>query len=897
MRIVRTLAELPGAIEQRPRRGGVGVRRRDGVLRAVRRGRAARRGAGPRPTPTARCGRSASGTARCSAGTRRWSRRRRRPWCDDAAARRAVGRRRRPPPRRSTTSAPAPWSSSYDPDDRHVLLPRDEHPAAGRAPGHRVRHRPRPGRAAARGRRGRRRWPASPPQPRGARDRGPALRRGPGAGLAADRRHGATGSPSPACARSSTSSTGRASGWTPASSTATRSARHYDPMLAKVIAWAPTRAEAAAPAGRGAGAARRCTALATNRDLLVRTLRHQEFLAGRTDTGFFDRIGLDALAAPLAGPDRVELAVLAAALASARARPAACAAGAGRAAERVAERPVPAAARPRSRSAARPVEVGYRHARGGLRVEGRDDVRPGRPRRRTRSSSRSPASSAGSRASGTDGPTSCVDGDGSGGGAARAAAVPDAADAVAEGSLVAPMPGTVVRPCTWRSATPSRAGQPLLVLEAMKMQHPVARAGGRRGALPGRRRRGSRWTPAPCSRRESREERMTLELRRGRRAAGAARGGGRPRLPATGSDYFLEQARTGGRTDRAVGRGGQGRLPRRQPARGVRRRGRRHGRAVASCCEELGAAGCPLLMMVVSPAICGTVIGRFGTDEQKQRWLPGLADGSTHHGVRDHRARRRLQLPRDHHGGPAGRRRAGCCRAGRSGSAASTRPTRCSSSAGSPTDAARARCGRRCSSSRPTPRADRAPDPDGDRQPGEAVPAVPRRRPAARRRPRRPPGPGHRAAVRRAQPGAGDGRGVLASGVARLAMRKATDYARERDGLGHADRRPPGAGAPAGGLPDRDRAGPADDAEGRLADRRARRTPAPRPTAPSTPRPRPPRTPSTRRSRPTAATACRRSTASPRCWRCPAPSRIAPVSREMILSFVAQHDLQLPRSY
>ncbi|WP_329138016.1 acyl-CoA dehydrogenase family protein [Streptomyces sp. NBC_01476] len=44
--------------------------------------------------------------------------------------------------------------------------------------------------------------------------------------------------------------------------------------------------------------------------------------------------------------------------------------------------------------------------------------------------------------------------------------------------------------------------------------------------------------------------------------------------------------------------------------------------------EELGAAGCPLLLMVVSPAICGTVIARFGTDAQKQRWLPGLADGS-----------------------------------------------------------------------------------------------------------------------------------------------------------------------------------------------------------------------------------------------------------------------------
>ncbi|UPZ29737.1 acyl-CoA/acyl-ACP dehydrogenase [Streptomyces sp. LRE541] len=44
--------------------------------------------------------------------------------------------------------------------------------------------------------------------------------------------------------------------------------------------------------------------------------------------------------------------------------------------------------------------------------------------------------------------------------------------------------------------------------------------------------------------------------------------------------------------------------------------------------EELGAAGCPLLMMVVSPAICGTVIARFGTEEQKQEWLPALADGT-----------------------------------------------------------------------------------------------------------------------------------------------------------------------------------------------------------------------------------------------------------------------------
>ena len=45
--------------------------------------------------------------------------------------------------------------------------------------------------------------------------------------------------------------------------------------------------------------------------------------------------------------------------------------------------------------------------------------------------------------------------------------------------------------------------------------------------------------------------------------------------------------------------------------------------------EELNAAGCGLLMTVVSPAINGTIISRFGTDEQKQRWLPGIASGET----------------------------------------------------------------------------------------------------------------------------------------------------------------------------------------------------------------------------------------------------------------------------
>lgn len=44
--------------------------------------------------------------------------------------------------------------------------------------------------------------------------------------------------------------------------------------------------------------------------------------------------------------------------------------------------------------------------------------------------------------------------------------------------------------------------------------------------------------------------------------------------------------------------------------------------------EELSAAGCPLLMMVVSPAINATIIARYGTDEQKKNWLPSMADGS-----------------------------------------------------------------------------------------------------------------------------------------------------------------------------------------------------------------------------------------------------------------------------
>ncbi len=63
---------------------------------------------------------------------------------------------------------------------------------------------------------------------------------------------------------------------------------HYDPMLAKVIAHAPTRADAA---GLLAWALERATiaGVTTNRDMLARTLRHPAFLAGELDTHFLER--------------------------------------------------------------------------------------------------------------------------------------------------------------------------------------------------------------------------------------------------------------------------------------------------------------------------------------------------------------------------------------------------------------------------------------------------------------------------------------------------------------------------------------------------------------------------------------------------------------------------------
>lgn len=94
-----------------------------------------------------------------------------------------------------------------------------------------------------------------------------------------------------------------------------------------------------------------------------------------------------------------------------------------------------------------------------------------------------------------------------------------------------------------------------------------------------------------------------------------------------GQDYFRECAREGRKTDELWTEAGKlgfigVNLPEEYGGGGAGMY------ELAIVMEEIAAAGTGLLMLVVSPAICGNVIARFGTDEQKNRWLPGLADGS-----------------------------------------------------------------------------------------------------------------------------------------------------------------------------------------------------------------------------------------------------------------------------
>ncbi|WP_284224919.1 acyl-CoA dehydrogenase family protein [Mycobacterium antarcticum] len=94
-----------------------------------------------------------------------------------------------------------------------------------------------------------------------------------------------------------------------------------------------------------------------------------------------------------------------------------------------------------------------------------------------------------------------------------------------------------------------------------------------------------------------------------------------------GPDYYLEKARSGGHTTELWSEAGKlgfigVNLPEEYGGGGAGMY------ELALVMEEMSANGCALLMMVVSPAINGTIIGKFGTPAQKKRWIPGIADGS-----------------------------------------------------------------------------------------------------------------------------------------------------------------------------------------------------------------------------------------------------------------------------
>ncbi len=280
---------------------------------------------------------------------------------------------------------------------------------------------------------------------------------------------------------------------------------HYDPMLAKLIAWAPTRRVAARRLASALDRAR-IHGPATNRALLASVLRNPRFLAGQADTSLLAGYDL----AGLAPSDAVvRLSAVAAALADAVAARAAARAGGS----------LPGGWRnvvsqPQRRSYDGPtglIELAYLWGRDGFEIvpPGRpdgaadadpgqaDDADPGR------------AGDADPGQGGDAGPDRAGDADWDGIGVIGAAAdhvllevagvrhrfdvaraggvvwvdssfgavaltpaerLPAPAPAGEPGSLLAPMPGTLVR-AELSSGDPVRAGQPVLVLEAMKMEH------------------------------------------------------------------------------------------------------------------------------------------------------------------------------------------------------------------------------------------------------------------------------------------------------------------------------------------------------------------------------------------------------------------------------------------
>ena len=237
-------------------------------------------------------------------------------------------------------------------------------------------------------------------------------------------------------------------------------------MLAKVVVHATTR-EAAARRLAGVLSRARIHGLVTNRDLLVAALREPDFVAGRVSTGFLAEHP-DLFAGAEADPG----APVAAALALAeRTR-----------AERTVQHGAPVAWRNvvsapqrtelEAPGADEPVVVQWWGGRDGYAAEGCSVV--------SASATSVTLERDGVRTTydvTVSGPThrAVVDVD-SPRGHLRLVRVPrftDPADAVASGSLLAPMPGSVVKVLVAQGDEVG-AGDPVLVLEAMKMQHTVS---------------------------------------------------------------------------------------------------------------------------------------------------------------------------------------------------------------------------------------------------------------------------------------------------------------------------------------------------------------------------------------------------------------------------------------
>ena len=248
---------------------------------------------------------------------------------------------------------------------------------------------------------------------------------------------------------------------------------HYDAMLAKVIAWAPTREQAIRRLSAALRQAR-LHGLTTNRDLLVASLAESDFVSGAVSTGFFESSG--ALSAPARRDDGAVLLSATAAIAL----------DAG--ARRTVQSGVPVGWRnvisqPQRVTLAglreEPVTGAWLGTRSGIVFPEADfevlaaaETEQGWRidyRFETEASYAMVAFGSGlpgSRAVYVDGPL----------GSAALREVPrftDPADVVAAGSLLAPMPGTVVAVAV-AEGDRVEAGAKVLVMEAMKMQHTVS---------------------------------------------------------------------------------------------------------------------------------------------------------------------------------------------------------------------------------------------------------------------------------------------------------------------------------------------------------------------------------------------------------------------------------------